>query len=847
MNILMKIVLVAGLFKSSHTFSMMKILDAKHSYVAKEDCIDFLGVENYLGASLGKLPTENIQMDELQPAKKRQVREAVEDVRIDGVRNYNTTAYPYICFCYIRAYYKSKPQYVTLGSGVAVGPLHVLTAAHTLVDDKGEWVESLTVQFALNEHQQPFEQMAGTRVYIPEEYFGEFRQRYDYALIILDQSIETRIGWLGLFYALGPAALANREIHVTGYPSFRVTEQMWTLQKKIKTISPQRLFYDVDSYGGNSGGPIWGYFKLQGNRGGAGECPLVMGIHTHNIELEIARQTFGTKAGVRLTKENFDQLIRWIRVNGALTGWWSINKGPAYEAGVVIQIEGDNPIIGSPLHNAVLNLDANLVHILLQQGTNVHFTDLRGNGPLHVAAHIGSLPIAKVLIEKGGALVNATNLSWQTPLHLAALANQIGVLKFLLEVASKLKVNLLDVHDWKGNSALHLAAQNGHVEAVKLLLKWKANRTILNDEFMSALGCACTRRNPALVESLAKGYRETADELSPLLVAARYGTPEVLSILVRYLGRDCLIKKYKGVSIILVATKYGNVDVINAILDEHPDEVRATDTENNTPLHYVERHQTVDIFCQGGGLVNQMNKSGKSPLHMALERGEPYEVIEALLRQGADANLPDAQGTLPLHLVVKSDYLLAVGKIIEYMDPRAVNKHDSHNFIALHYVKSPAVAELLIGLKSELDRVGNGGKTPLHMIIQELDDSNLTMLLLDAGASDSILNDEGQSLLHVAVKFERIANATFLLSRGVREIDSRDKLGRTALHWAAFTGNLELVKLLKIYGADLNVLDKKKRTPAQLAENEGYLEVAQELEPVRPSFLKRLSGLFPFQ
>jgi ankyrin repeat protein len=58
--------------------------------------------------------------------------------------------------------------------------------------------------------------------------------------------------------------------------------------------------------------------------------------------------------------------------------------------------------------------------------------------------------------------------------------------------------------------------------------------------------------------------------------------------------------------------------------------------------------------------------------------------------------------------------------------------------------------------------------------------------------------------------------------------------GRTPLHWAAASGRGSIVDLLLDRGADPAAADKRGRTPAELARDAGFSEVAERLETSEP-------------
>lgn len=68
----------------------------------------------------------------------------------------------------------------------------------------------------------------------------------------------------------------------------------------------------------------------------------------------------------------------------------------------------------------------------------------------------------------------------------------------------------------------------------------------------------------------------------------------------------------------------------------------------------------------------------------------------------------------------------------------------------------------------------------------------------------------------------------FMRARKVR-VDTLFHSGMAALHEAVLTGNLEVVKLLVKYGADVHQRDEDGWTPLHMACSDGYPEIARYL------------------
>ncbi|PVD23407.1 hypothetical protein C0Q70_16676 [Pomacea canaliculata] len=121
----------------------------------------------------------------------------------------------------------------------------------------------------------------------------------------------------------------------------------------------------------------------------------------------------------------------------------------------------------SPFHFAARYGRYNTCRRLLEshQGPSIiNETDADGLTGLHIAAKNGHTKILHLLLQKG-AVINRDNDD-NTPLHYAAAQGWTRCMRILHDV----NTNLIDVPNQHGDTALHLAAKNGRVSAVKMLL-----------------------------------------------------------------------------------------------------------------------------------------------------------------------------------------------------------------------------------------------------------------------------------------------------------------------------------------------------------------------------------------
>ncbi|KAK1590724.1 ankyrin repeat-containing domain protein [Colletotrichum navitas] len=126
------------------------------------------------------------------------------------------------------------------------------------------------------------------------------------------------------------------------------------------------------------------------------------------------------------------------------------------------------------------------------------------------------------------------------------------------------------------------------------------------------------------------------------------------------------------------------------------------------------------------------------------------------------------------------------------------------------------IARMLINNGCKVDAKSRSGKTALHLAV-ERGDTAAARTLLDLGADITILDESGMSVFHRAIIRDDIEQLRGLLKwceeksrqqpfEGLLErcVNIKDTQNRTLVHLTVFMENVEILKLLLQYGADVN-------------------------------------------
>ena len=160
-----------------------------------------------------------------------------------------------------------------------------------------------------------------------------------------------------------------------------------------------------------------------------------------------------------------------------------------------VKIENDVIEGSTPLWAAAASGHLDVVKLLIEQNVDVDGRVSAGGTPLKAAAYVGYLDIVRCLVESG-ADVNARNNYEGHPLHSACYRGHLSVATYLIN-----KGAFTDVQTKSGHTALHCAVDIGHVEIVRQLLAFGASQ-LPNNQGLTPLLYACNFCSIEIVEYL---------------------------------------------------------------------------------------------------------------------------------------------------------------------------------------------------------------------------------------------------------------------------------------------------------------------------------------------------------
>ena len=257
-------------------------------------------------------------------------------------------------------------------------------------------------------------------------------------------------------------------------------------------------------------------------------------------------------------------------------------------------------------------------------------------------------------------------------------------------------------------------------------------------------------------------------------------------------------------------------------------------------------------LLKGGANHALADTGGATPLYWAALKGH-LECLRVLLEAGADARAADILGRTPLISAVINKKVECARALLPVSGLLSTGIDGENAFHASVHTASEECFELLLPLMEEVDvRTVQGvnehgvpqnifNQSSLHLACRK-GQMAMARALLKRGADRMALDSTQCSPLHCAARMGALACVVLLVGRPEKplltpeQVDARDDLGCTSLHYAAFFGHEKVCGVLLSVGARLDAKDSAGGTP---------LNCAQRHHPGKASLLELLSGRGP--
>ena len=415
----------------------------------------------------------------------------------------------------------------------------------------------------------------------------------------------------------------------------------------------------------------------------------------------------------------------------------------------------------------------------------------------------------------------------QTALHIACANGHLDIVQYLVNK----KGCSVTVEDVYGHTPLMLFFVNKHWKMANFLLQF-APDSVINDLVTSynmsivmelvkeALIVSCKVGYFEIVKYLIKSGWRTVDHKEIIKLARCFDNLHI----VKYLLTHCQCTIPDDMSEVHIACIQGNMLKVRMALDSNGPSILGTaDHYGTTPIHYATLEPNLLRMIIKYAEATLLNRMGNTPLHHSIK----YECIESVTilveAPGCDVNRANLKGETPLIAACKHGNNDIVQLLLKY-ERCKINTSDNKRNTALHVAVSSDssgrlenVQCLLQSDKCDPNVINKSGRTPLHIVCHQGDIPLLEVLVADKRCDLNIQDGNGDTALHIGVKNAKIVKC--LLESGRSICDIFNKKGLTPFYKTIVNGFMASVKVMLKNG--VNILqtsnDELQNAPIHIA------------------------------
>ena len=475
------------------------------------------------------------------------------------------------------------------------------------------------------------------------------------------------------------------------------------------------------------------------------------------------------------------------------------------------------------------------VQFLLKFIKDVNHCNNKGRTALMLASKGGHEQVVQTLISVG-ANPNIQDNTGYTALMLACDTNSYNMVNYLLWSGAN-----PDIQRDNGDTAIIISCQNNHSNIVKLLLQFNADPFITTRNDDTALTVSVHVNSIEIVEMLLDKQPESQKAslvITALTTACRYGHSQLIIHLLMHSLDYFTQEEFQ----LFVSSAEGDRISTTSHISDSTIDVNCTLVNDITPLMIASscgHTEIVEALLQVGANVNNTDIDGYSPLVYAITGHKSLQVIEQLLKVGAQPNVfINGQSIADK---VREEGREDIYRLLEQFNVLNTTQKEKEEEQQLQYfskltisiieaakIGNTEVVKLLLKENADVNIQNENGWTSL-MLASLNGHSQVVELLLKANADVNIQDEDGWTALMIA-SLNGHTQVVKLLLKENADVNIQKENGWTVLMSASLNGhNTQVVELLLKENADVNIQNENGMTALMIASLNGHTQVVELL------------------
>ena len=460
----------------------------------------------------------------------------------------------------------------------------------------------------------------------------------------------------------------------------------------------------------------------------------------------------------------------------------------------------------------------------MKKGENVDARTGNGLTPLHIAVESGKSAVVECLLGNGAEVQLRGGTKDESALHIAARIEEgkgEKCVRMLIKSGADPNMSMGD-----GRTAVHIAAENGNLAVIRVLLQNGGDAQTIDKENETPLMKACKKCHFNVVKELLQfilGFigscKEYVNKANSKGETALHYTALIPKAFMHYPDEDKLI--------------------LRMLMECEADVTVSTSTTKETALYYISMNGNQELLNELVSkinvgqlqiIVNKQNTLGWAPLLAAASKGHT-ETVQTLLQSNSRVDIFDNEGRSALHHASENGSLEICNMLFE--KNAFVSSKTKLGLTALHNAAMKGHVKLVDNLVNKhgasVEALTLKKQTPLHLAALN-GQLGVCERLLELEASPDSNDEMSQKPLHLAAANDHTAVVKLFLDDRPSLVSATTKNGNSLAHLAALKGSVDVLNMMFEIDKTLVTQSKNRFTdnsPLHLATEGGHVDAVR--------------------